>query len=102
MEQADAGQPYQTFSVIKNFFLFKARGEHFVPCIVGATVAINRSSMPAAVTVELKNIPQTALKLRDRPTSLSNLVVRASARYLGKGVYRLDIPPYSSAIWAHP
>jgi hypothetical protein len=65
-------------------------------------VAINRSSMPAAVTVELKNIPQTALKLRDRPTSLSNLVVRASARYPCKGVYRLDIPPYSSAIWAHP
>jgi hypothetical protein len=62
MEQADAGQPYQTFSVIKNFFLFKARGEHFVPCIVGATVAI--------MTVAVYPVGGQSLILPGRPSPI--------------------------------
>lgn len=65
-------------------------------------VAINRSPKSKVVTVELKNIPDSALKLRNRPTSLIRLAGEANARYLGKGLYLIELPPYSSAVWAHP
>lgn len=65
-------------------------------------VAINRSPQPAVVTIQLKDLPDSAVKLRNRPASLIKLLGQASAQYLGKGLYRLEIPPYASAVWAHP
>ena len=65
-------------------------------------VAINRSPKPAVVTVQLKELPDSAVKLRNRQASLIKLLGQASALYLGKGLYRLEIPPYASAVWAHP
>ena len=65
-------------------------------------VAINRSPQPAVVTIQLKELPDSAVKLRNRQASLIKLLGQASAQYLGKGLYRLEIPPYASAVWAHP